>query len=73
MLLNGQILKKWAGPRVYTHLTNGEDVPHCLRIRRGDGTDKYAISYRFYEDEGKAEAALSKAQKRIPRSSTGIL
>lgn len=55
-----------AQSRVVSHLSSGKDIPHYLRIRRGDGTDKYAIAYRFYEDDAKAEAALNKIQPEFP-------
>ena len=54
--------------RVFTHLSEGEDVPHYLKIRTGDGKDKYAISYRFYEDADKADAALEKAKQDFPNA-----
>ncbi|MEL6256513.1 MAG: hypothetical protein AAFR87_31210 [Bacteroidota bacterium] len=58
--------KQMAQMRVRSHLRVGEDVPHHLKIRRGDGTDKYAVTYRFYEDEEKANAAFDEAIKEFP-------
>ncbi|MEZ4828823.1 MAG: hypothetical protein R3C61_21430 [Bacteroidia bacterium] len=54
--------------RVYTHLRKGEDIPHHLQVRRGDGKDYYAIVYRFYEDSDKATAALNKIEKIYPQA-----
>lgn len=58
--------KPKAQMRVRSHLRMGQDVPHYLKIRRGDGTDQYAVSYRFYEDEEKANTAYDKAIKEFP-------
>ena len=58
--------KQMAQMRVRSHLRVGEDVPHHLKIRRGDGTDKYAVTYRFYEDEEKANTAFDEAIKEFP-------
>lgn len=58
--------KNMAQMRVRSHLGKGEDVPHYLKIRRGDGTDKYAVSYRFYENEEKANNAYDEAIKEFP-------
>jgi hypothetical protein len=55
-----------ARQKVYANLSEGKDIPHYLEIRRGDGTDQYAIAYRFYEDEEKANTAIEEIQKRIP-------
>lgn len=57
-----------AKSRVRTHLREGEDVPHFLKIRRGDGTDQYAVSYRFYENSEKASDALDKIQSKFPEA-----
>ena len=54
--------------RVFTHLSSGNDVPHYLKVRTGDGKDKYAISYRFFEDADKAEQALQKAKQEFPEA-----
>ncbi|MDX2245173.1 MAG: hypothetical protein SF052_00240 [Bacteroidia bacterium] len=54
--------------RVFTHLRQGQDIPHHLQIRRGDGKDYYAIVYRFYEDSDKATAALEKIEKQFPQA-----
>jgi hypothetical protein len=51
--------------RVYQHLEAGEDVPHVLAITRPDGTKQYAVSYRFYEDAEKAEAAMQTCEKKF--------
>ncbi|MEO0468634.1 MAG: hypothetical protein AAF206_03365 [Bacteroidota bacterium] len=55
-----------AKKRIYQHLANGEDVPHRLLVERGNGTEQYAIVYRFYSDSEKAEAALSKVEAKWP-------
>ena len=66
------IVTEWADDaemaqsRVVSHLSAGEDIPHYLKIRRGDGTDKYAITYRFYEDGDKADAAFEKIVDKYP-------
>lgn len=57
-----------ARTRVYENLSDGKDIPHYLKIRRGDGTDKYAIAYRFFEDEEKANQAIEKIQQKIPEA-----
>ncbi|MEM7373295.1 MAG: hypothetical protein AAF587_32015 [Bacteroidota bacterium] len=68
------IVTEWADDiemaqsRVVSHLADGKDIPHYLRIRRGDGTDKYAVAYRFYEDDTKAEAALEKILPTFPNA-----
>ncbi|MEZ4774108.1 MAG: hypothetical protein R3D00_13070 [Bacteroidia bacterium] len=53
---------------VFSHLRKGQDIPHHLQIRRGDGKDYYAIVYRFYEDSDKATAALEKIEKEFPQA-----
>lgn len=66
------IVVEWANTktkaqmRVRSHLRLGQDVPHYLKIKLGDGTEKYAISYRFYEDEEKANTAYDEAIKEFP-------
>ena len=66
------IVTEWANDeemaqsRVVSHLNAGEDIPHYLKIRRGDGTDRYAVAYRFYEDEEKANAAFEKIENTYP-------
>ncbi|MEM7660014.1 MAG: hypothetical protein AAF399_28145, partial [Bacteroidota bacterium] len=55
-----------ANARVLRHLRAGEDIPHVLRIRQGDGKDRYAVTYRFYENADKADAALSKILPNFP-------
>ncbi len=68
------IVTEWAETRenarqlVYNNLSAGKDVPHYLEVRRGDGTDQYAIAYRFYEDEEKANKAFEAIQRRIPNA-----
>ncbi len=52
--------------RVTSHLRQGEDIPHHLEITLSDGTKKYAIVYRFFEDVGKAEEALSSIEGDFP-------
>ena len=54
-----------ARSRVYQHLEAGEDVPHVLTITRPNGAKQYAVSYRFYEDADKAEAAMQICEKRF--------
>lgn len=58
--------EKMAQRRVIGHLNQGEDVPHYLSIKRPDGKTRYAVAYRFFENEEKANAALEKVQKEIP-------
>lgn len=55
-----------ARSRVATHLREGEDIPHHLEIALSDGTKKYAIVYRFFEDVDKAEEALSSIEGDFP-------
>jgi len=57
-----------ARSRVTTHLRQGEDIPHHLEISLADGTKKYAIVYRFFEDVGKAEEALSSIEGDFPNA-----
>lgn len=52
--------------RVTSHLRQGEDIPHHLEITLSDGTKKYAIVFRFFEDVGKAEEALSSIEGDFP-------
>lgn len=52
--------------RVTNHLRQGEDIPHHLEITLSDGTKQYAIVYRFFEDVGKAEEALSSIEGDFP-------
>jgi len=54
--------------RVQDHLRQGRDIPHSLKIRRGDGSDQYAVTYRFYEDSEKADAALKHLLPDFPES-----
>ncbi|MCI4668977.1 MAG: hypothetical protein MRZ79_12660 [Bacteroidia bacterium] len=58
--------EQMAQRRVIGHLEQGEDVPHYLPIIRGDGSTRYAVTYRFFENEEKANEALGKIQKEIP-------
>ncbi|MEO1382209.1 MAG: hypothetical protein AAFV78_03110 [Bacteroidota bacterium] len=55
-----------AQQRVIYHLNRGVDIPHTLKIRRGDGTDRYAVAYRFYESEDLAEQAFEKIEDKFP-------
>jgi hypothetical protein len=68
IVLEWKETKQLAQMRVRTHLSQGEDVPHYLKIRRGDGTDKFAITYRFFEDEEKANTAFDEAVKEFPNA-----
>lgn len=52
--------------KVNGYLVQGLDVPHCLKIRRGNGRDQYAITYRFFENEAKANAAMELAKQQFP-------
>lgn len=52
--------------RVTNHLRQGEDIPHHLEITLSDGTKKYAIVYRFFEDVGRAEEALASIEGDFP-------
>jgi hypothetical protein len=52
--------------KVNGYLVQGVDVPHYLKIRRGNGRDHYAITYRFFENEEKANAAMELAKKQFP-------
>lgn len=60
--------EEMAQRRVFTHLSDGEDIPHHLQVRRGDGKDYYAIAYRFYEDADKAQEALDKILPEFPNA-----
>lgn len=60
--------KENARTKVFDNLSDGKDTPHYLQIRRGDGTDQYAITYRFYEDEEKANKAFEAVQQRMPNA-----
>ncbi|MEO1417593.1 MAG: hypothetical protein AAFW00_20080 [Bacteroidota bacterium] len=55
-----------AQQRVIYHLNRGVDIPHTLKIRRGDGTDRYAVAYRFYESEDLAAQAFEKIEDKFP-------
>lgn len=52
--------------RVTIHLRQGEDIPHHLEVTLSDGTKKYAIVYRFFEDVDKAEEAISTIEGDFP-------
>ncbi len=58
--------EEMARSRVTDHLTSGEDIPHHLQINLPDGTSRYAIVYRFFEDESNAEQAFETAQTSFP-------
>lgn len=47
-----------AEDKVFENINGQKDVPHYLQVRRGNGKDEYAITYRFFEDETKANTAL---------------
>ncbi len=51
-----------AEDKVFEYLNAQKDVPHYLQVRRGNGSDQYAITYRFFEDETKANTALKKCR-----------
>ncbi|RMG21316.1 MAG: hypothetical protein D6730_18495 [Bacteroidetes bacterium] len=51
-----------AEDQVFELLNQQKDVPHYLEVRRGNGTDQYAITYRFFEDENKANATLEQCR-----------
>lgn len=57
-----------AKTRVSTHLLAGEDVPHYLEVNLADGTKKFAVVYRFFENAEKAESALLTAQADFPKA-----
>ncbi|GAB4421258.1 MAG: hypothetical protein OHK0039_35850 [Bacteroidia bacterium] len=59
--------------QVYTYLSTGKDVPHYLKIRRGNGQDSYAVVYRFYESADQADAALRKITATFPRAELVML
>ena len=54
--------------RVASHLTSGEDIPHHLEVNLADGTRKYAIVYRFFEEVEEAEEALETVQADFPEA-----
>lgn len=54
--------------RVASHLTAGEDIPHHLEVTLADGSKKYAIVYRFFEELEQAEEALEAAQGDFPEA-----
>ncbi len=58
--------EQMAQKRVIGHLRKGEDVPHYLPIEQGDGKIRYAVTYRFFENEEKANQAFEKIEKSMP-------
>ncbi|MEO0900094.1 MAG: hypothetical protein AAFY71_27005 [Bacteroidota bacterium] len=60
--------EEMARSRVVGYLSNGDDVPHSLRIRQGDGKDRFAIAYRFFENADKASEALETIRQKMPRA-----
>ncbi len=54
--------------KVMRYLSDGEDIPHYLPVVRGNGKVQYAVSYRFFEDADKADAALEEIQKTHPEA-----
>jgi hypothetical protein len=57
-----------ARQQVQSYLRAGEDIPHYLPVQRGDGTLQYAVTYRFYEDADRADAALTRIRKTHPEA-----
>jgi len=57
-----------ARQRVQTYLAAGEDIPHYLPVNQADGRLRYAVSYRFYEEDTKADQALETIQKSHPEA-----
>ncbi len=49
---------------VFEHLNNQKDIPHQLPVQRGDGKVRYAVVYRFYENEQQANQAIEKARTK---------
>jgi len=47
-----------AREKVFKYLTNQKDIPHHLPIHSGDGNVKYAVIYRFFENEEQANRAM---------------
>ncbi len=54
--------------KVMRYLGDGADIPHYLPIVRGDGTVRYAVAYRFYEDDQKADEALQAIEGSYPEA-----
>lgn len=46
----------------------GKDVPHVLPVKRGDGSTKYALVYRFYDNEKTANENFEKYKLKNPES-----
>ncbi len=57
-----------AKSRVISHLRAGEDIPHHLMVTLADGSNRYAVVYRFFEDDVRAEEALISIQKEFPKA-----
>jgi hypothetical protein len=51
---------------VHQYLDRGLDVPHYLSVKRGDGTEQFAIVYRFFDSEPQANTALETALLTLP-------
>ncbi|RMG56040.1 MAG: hypothetical protein D6722_27060 [Bacteroidetes bacterium] len=60
--------KEAAQQRIRTYLAEGEDIPHHLEVRQGDGKDRYCIAYRFFEDADQAQAALDQIRPTNPEA-----
>ncbi len=54
-----------ARQRVIASLLKGQDVPHHLAVQLGDGSTRYAVVYRFFEEETTAEEALRRAETQF--------
>lgn len=60
--------RSMAKSRVAMHLRQGEDIPHHLEISLADGSKKFAIVYRFFEDVSQAEEALASIEGDFPEA-----
>jgi len=58
------VVNQWADSeeaaqeKILTHFNQNRDIPHYLPVYRGNNIPAYAVIYRFYENEEKANAAL---------------
>jgi hypothetical protein len=57
-----------ARQQVQQYLRQGEDIPHYLPIKRGDGSTQYAVTYRFFESPDQAEEALQRIRSTHPEA-----
>ncbi|WNJ20984.1 hypothetical protein [Pontibacter sp. G13] len=60
--------KAEATEQVFDFITEGTDIPHRLKVHLGDGSVKYAVVYRFFEDAELANDALDKIKQSYPEA-----